>query len=155
MNKAFIREPDETGQLHCPACGSLGLAVQRETWQAHVAPEAAGSLATSAFFCPYPKCDVVYFDMFERRVSIDALRHGVWPKDPHAPLCGCFGLTAEDVAADVHEGGVTRVRALIERAKSPEAHCTTAAAAGISCIGEVQRYYMKLRATAAEKTPGG
>ena len=24
MNKAFVREPDETGALHCPACGSLG-----------------------------------------------------------------------------------------------------------------------------------
>jgi bacterioferritin-associated ferredoxin len=73
------------------------------------------------------------------------LRHPVYPKDPQAPICACFGLTAEEVEADVAEGGVTRVRALIEKAKSPAAHCGTAAASGQSCIGEVQRYFMKLR----------
>ena len=30
MNTAFVREPDDTGQLHCPACGSLGTAVERD-----------------------------------------------------------------------------------------------------------------------------
>ena len=145
MNKAFIREADETGALKCPACGSLGVAVERETWQAFVNPEAAGGLAASAFFCPYPKCDVVYFDMFERQVRAAALRCGVWPKDPQAPLCGCFGLKAEDVQADIDEGGVTRVKAILAKAKSAEARCRTMSANGQSCTGEVQRYYMKLR----------
>ncbi len=145
MNKAFVREPDDTGQLKCPQCGSLGVAVERETWQSHVRPDAAQGLASSAFFCPFPRCDVVYFDMFERRVTVDALTHGVWPKDPQAPICGCFGLTAEDIQADIREGVVTRVKALLARAKSPEARCTTQSASGQSCTGEVQRYYMKLR----------
>ena len=145
MNKAFVREPDETGALHCPACGSLGVSVTRETWRVHVVEVAADALAETAFFCPFPRCDVVYFDMFERQVTTTALRQGVYPKDPQAPMCACFGLTAEDVEADIEEGGVNRVRALIERAKGPEAHCRTAAASGQSCIGEVQRYFMKLR----------
>jgi len=54
-------------------------------------------------------------------------------------------LTAEDVEADIAEGGVTRVRAVIEKAKSPAANCRIRAASGQPCIGEVQRYYMKLR----------
>ncbi len=145
MNKAFVREPDETGALFCPACGSLGIAVQRETWQVHVVEAAADALAETAFFCPFPRCDVVYFDMFERQVTTSALRHGVYPKDSQAPMCACFGLRAEDVEADISDGGVTRVRALIEKAKGPEAHCRTASASGQSCIGEVQRYFMKLR----------
>lgn len=145
MNKAFVREPDDTGQRHCPACGSLAISVQRETWRLHVADSAANALAETAFFCPFPRCDVVYFDIFERILRLDVLRHPVYPKDPQAPICACFGLTAEEVEADVAEGGVTRVRALIEKAKSPAAHCGTAAASGQSCIGEVQRYFMKLR----------
>ena len=145
MNKAFVREPDETGALHCPACGSFGIEVRRETWLVHVVEAAAEALAETAFFCPFPRCDVVYFDMFERQVSTSSVRHGVYPKDPQAPMCACFGLTAEDVEADIAEGGVTRVRTLVEKAKGPEAHCRTAAASGQSCIGDVQRYFMKLR----------
>lgn len=145
MNKAFVREPDDTGALHCPACGSLGVAVVRENWQAHVKEAFASGLAETAFFCPYAKCDVVYFDMFERRVTTDMVRHPVYPKDPVAPICGCFGLTREDVQADIDEGGVTRVRALLAKAKSPEARCRTLAADGRSCVPEVQRTYMKLR----------
>ncbi len=145
MNKAFIREPDETGDLHCPACGSLGTAVVRETWQAHVAAPDETQLADAAFFCPYDKCDVVYFDMFERMVRTEALRHGVYPKDPQAPLCGCFGLTVADVEADIREGGVTRVRAIVEKAKGPDARCRTQSPTGQSCVADVQRCYMKLR----------
>jgi hypothetical protein len=148
MNKAFLREPDESGALNCPACGSLGIAVTRETWQHHVADGANVGLAESAFFCPYPKCDVVYFDMFDRRVKSEALVHGVYPKDPQAPICPCFGLTAADIEADVREGVVTRTRANVEKAKSPEARCLTASPSGQSCVGEVQRLYMKLRGDA-------
>jgi len=145
MNKAFVREPDDTGQLHCPVCGSLGIAVQRETWQAHIKPEAATHLAESAFFCPFARCNVVYFDMFERRVTTDEVAHGVYPKDPQAPICGCFGLTAEDVEADIREGAPMRVRQVVVRAKSDEARCRTMSPSGQSCVAEVQRYYMKLR----------
>ncbi len=145
MNKAFVREPDETGELHCPACGSLGVAVQRETWQAHVKDVAATSLADSAFFCPYAKCEVVYFDMFERRATTDQLRSSVYPKDPQAPICGCFGMTLTEVQADARAGVVLRVRELLAKAKSPEACCRTMSASGQSCVAEVQRAFMKAR----------
>jgi hypothetical protein len=145
MNKAFIREPDDTGQLQCPACGSAGIGVSRETWQAHVREDAGARLAETAFFCPYAKCDVVYFDMFERRVTTEALRHGVYPKDPQAPICGCFGMTAEDIETEVREGSVAGVRELLVKAATPAAHCRTLAASGQCCVSEVQRYFMKLR----------
>ncbi len=145
MNKAFIREPDDTGERHCPRCGALGIAVQRETWRAHVVEAVRGALAETAYFCPFARCDVIYFDMFERLLLIDALVEPVYPKDPAAPLCACLGLTVDDIEADIHEGGVTRVRAAIEHAKGPQANCHIRAASGQPCIGEVQRYYMKLR----------
>ena len=145
MNKAFVREPDDTGELHCPACGSLGIAVLRETWLGHVKDGAAGSLAETAFFCPFAKCQVVYFDIFDRRVAIEQLRHGVYPKDPEAPICACFGMTLAEVQADAQSGVVDRVRELVAKAKSPEARCHTMSASGRSCVAEVQRAYMKAR----------
>lgn len=145
MNKAFIREPDDHAPLHCPACGSLGVPVERETWQAHVAASAADALADSAFFCPFPTCQVAYFDMFERQVPVESLRHAVYPKDPQAPICPCFDFTTDSIDADVREGGVTRTRELVEKAKSGAARCRTMSPTGQSCVGEVQRYFMKQR----------
>ncbi len=145
MNKAFIREPDDTGQGHCPACGSLGIAVERETWQAHVRRELAAGLAEAAFFCPFPRCDVVYFDMFERRVTSEALNEPVYPKDPHAPVCACFGLTADEIETDARAGDVTRVRELLKKAESGQALCRTKAASGRPCTADVQREYLKAR----------
>src|SRR5262249_16951768 len=136
MNKAFVREPEDTGERHCPRCGSLGIAVQRATVAAHVVPEAQHTLAEAAFFCPYARCRGAYLQMFDREIEIESLTHPIYPKDPDAPLCGCFGLTREDVEADVREGGVTRVRALLEKSKSPEARCATMSPSGQCCMSE-------------------
>ncbi len=145
MNKAFVREPEDTGQRHCPRCGSLGTPATAAAVREHLLPEAQGSLSETSWFCPFPRCLVAYFDTFERVVTVDQLRCPVWPKDSDAPLCSCFGLTRDDVEQDIREGVVTRVRGVVERAKSPEARCQTLAPAGHSCVAEVQRYYMKLR----------
>jgi hypothetical protein len=144
MNKAFVKEQDST-EGRCPRCGSPGTAVFQETLRAHLPPEALEHLTESAFFCSQPRCPVVYFDLFDRTVEESAVKTPVYPKDPTAPLCACFGLTREDVEEDIREGTVARTRACVERAKSPEARCATASPSGRSCIAEVQRYYMKLR----------
>jgi len=94
---------------YCPRCGSPGQPVGRETIQAYLSAEKIKMVADPANFCPSPQCNVVYFD---------------------APICACFGLTRADIEQDVREGVVTRVRAIIERAKSPEARCSQMAANG-------------------------
>ena len=144
MNKAFVKEQDLTDG-RCPRCGSPGTPVFRETLEAHVAPEALNTLTDSAFFCAQPRCPVVYFDLFDRVLDESAVKTPVYPKNPEAPLCACFGLTCEDVEDDLREGGVTRTRACVEQAKSPAARCAVCSPSGQSCIAEVQRYYMKRR----------
>jgi hypothetical protein len=145
MNKAFVKEDDST-DARCPRCGSPGTTVYRETLEAHLTPEMLRQLSDLAFFCPFARCPVVYFDLFERSVDEAAVRAPVYPKNPAAPLCACFGLTTDDVELDLLEGGVARTRACIDRAKSADARCAVASPSGQSCIGEVQRYYMKRRA---------
>ena len=145
MNKAFVREPDDTGQRHCPRCGSLSVTLRRETYVEHLSPAASERLSDVAYFCPFPTCEVVYFDDYERIAVVSDLSHPVYPKDPDAPMCACFGLTRDEIEQEVESGSVKRIREIVLKAKTPAAHCRTASASGQSCVAEVQRYYMKLR----------
>ncbi len=144
MNKAFVREPDNTVE-YCPRCGSKGEQVGWETVQAHLPEGEKPKVADPANFCPSPNCDVVYFDAFERVIVTDDLSGPVYPKNPDAPICACFGLTRQDIEADVREGSVARVKAIIEKADSPEACCSRKAANGRSCVAYAQKYYMQCR----------
>jgi hypothetical protein len=143
MNKAFVREPDDNGQRLCPSCGSAGIPVSNDTLAAHLAGDAYRELGEPAFYCPFPRCDVAYFDLFDRTAPIEALVNGAFPKDPTAPLCRCFGLTIDDVEEDIREGTVRRVRSVVDRSKTAEARCHTAAPDGRCCVPEVQRYYFR------------
>jgi len=142
MNKAFVREPDNTAD-YCPRCGSKGEPVGVETLGSFLTEEHRRAVTDSANFCPSPRCGVVYFDSFERAVLAADVQRPVYPKDPDAPICGCFGLTREDVERDVEEGVTTRVKAIIEKAGSSVARCRQMAANGKPCIGYVQKYYMQ------------
>ena len=144
MNKAFVREPDQTAD-YCPRCGSKGQEVSRETIQTYLPDGQAPTVTDPANFCPSPKCDVVYFDAFERVIVAGDLNQPVYPKDPDAPICACFGLTRRDIEEDVREGVVTRVKAIIEKANSPEARCSQKAANGQPCIAYVQKYYLQCK----------
>jgi len=144
MNKAFVREPDTTEVL-CPRCGAAGVSALRAAFETHVPPQARRPLAASTYFCPTPTCQVAYFDAFEAVVGTDALVHPVYPKDPAAPLCSCFGLTLDDIEADVAAGTPHRIRELLAQSKTPAARCEELSPSGRSCIPDVQRCYFKLR----------
>ena len=144
MNKAFVRESDSTDVL-CPRCGAAGIDTLRAAFETYVPPDARRPLAASTYFCPTPTCPVAYFDAFEAVVPVDALNASVYPKDSAAPLCPCFGLTLQDVEADIAEGTPTRIRALLAKSKTPDARCDELSPTGRSCIADVQRCYFKLR----------
>jgi Zinc binding domain len=146
VNKAFVREPEDDGRGYCPRCRSLGIAVGPGPLDTHVRPESRGQLLDAAWFCGYPHCEVAYFNQFDAVVAVDELHAPVYPKDPDAPICACFGLAYDDVEADVRDGAPTRIRTLLARSKSPEARCATLAADGRCCMGAVQELYMRLRA---------
>ena len=144
MNKAFVREPDRTAD-YCPRCGSKGEQVGAEVLKTYLSEEKRRALAEPANFCPSPQCVVAYFDSFERVVLTSELDRPVYPKDPEAPICACFGLTRRDIEQDVEEGVVTRTREVVEKAKSAAARCARMAANGRPCIAYVQKYYMECR----------
>ena len=143
MNKAFVREPDPDGRAYCPRCNSLGTPVGKAVLDHWLAPAARGRLGDSAWFCGFPTCEVAYFDQFDTLVTATELRAPVYPKDPSASLCACFGFTLDELDADVAEGTPTRIRALWKRSQGPDARCDSAAPDGQCCLREIQRIYMR------------
>jgi hypothetical protein len=142
MNKAFVREPDQAAE-YCPRCGSKGDPVGTKTLAAFLTDAQRSGIADPANFCPSPRCTVVYFDEFERTILATEMPRPVYPKDPSAPICGCFGLTRQDIERDVREGSVSRTKAVLEKAKSPAACCVERAVNGRPCIAYVQKYYIQ------------
>jgi hypothetical protein len=143
MNKAFVREPEFDGRAFCPQCGSLGIPVNKATLDRHVHKQSRPRIGESAWFCDFARCNVAYFDLFERFVTVDELQSSVYPKDTAAPICACFGFRLEDIDADVRQGTPTRIRELLAKSKSNEAQCHTLAADGRCCVREVRRLYMR------------
>lgn len=143
MNKAFTREPDLDGRVYCPRCRTLGNPVIRTTLDHHVNEQSRQGLGDAAWFCDFDRCDIVYFDQFDRSVTISELQSAVYPKDPAAPICACFGFTLEDIEADVEQGTPERIRELLARSQCSDAQCQTLAVDGRCCMREVQRIYMK------------
>ncbi len=150
MNKAFVREPEQDGRAYCPRCGTLGVAVNSTTLDRHVDSESRTSVGDSAWFCDFARCDVVYFDLFERAVEVGGLKGSVYPKDIDAPICACFGFTLDDVDADVRQGQPTGIRELLAKSESSEAQCQAQAADGRCCMPVVQRLYVRRLAESRE-----
>lgn len=145
MNKAFVREPDADARVNCPRCGGLGLEVGSETLDEHIRAEYRSRLGSGAWCCRTPACDVVYFDLFEQRVLVTELQCAVYPKSPSAAVCPCFGLTLDDIEADLSEGQPLRIRELFRKSQSEAAECSRRAMDGRCCLPEVQRIYLRGR----------
>ena len=146
MNKAFCKEPDESIPSRCPRCDNEGVRVAAETLAAHVAAADAETLGDPAFACGTDTCDVAYFDLVGRSIGVAAATGLCWPKDPAGPLCGCHGLTVDDVDADIAAGVPRRVREVVQAAARPDAACLVRSPDGRPCAARVQRVYMRRRA---------
>ena len=143
MNKAFCKEPDSTLPPRCPKCGNDGAQVSIQTLLGHVQAQDAESLGEPVYCCTTDSCDIAYFDLLERSIGLAAATHFFWPKDPAGPLCSCHGLTCDDIDLDLAEGTPARLRAVVQQAGLPGAESGIRSADGRSCVGRVQRYYMR------------
>ena len=142
MNKAFVREADST-EIYCPLCGAVGEIVPESAVANYVSAELRQRLGAMVYFCETPTCEAVYFDAVEDHIATRELLRPVYPKDPAAPLCACFGFTRDEIEQDIAAGSPQRIRALVAKSKTTAAHCGDAAANGRSCLAAVQKYYFR------------
>ncbi len=145
MSRAFIKEP-EPEVPRCPApagCGGIGVPVSRKTLLAQLPESVARAFAESAYYCGNPSCPVGYFDAWGTQAPANLLRRQTYPKNPAAPLCSCFGITADAIREEAVVGRKDLMRELVTRAESDEARCETEAPCGGSCLIEARRVFLK------------
>lgn len=142
MNKAFVRESDDT-EIRCPLCGAAGERVPETALTTYLSPEVRQRLGSTVYFCDTPTCEAVYFDAVEDFAAVSELRSPAYPKDPDAPMCACFGLSRDDIEQDLAEGQPRRVRAVVAQANSDAARCSEKSPRGRSCVPVVQKYYLR------------
>jgi hypothetical protein len=140
VSRAFIKE-SEQADPRCPGCGALGEQVGPTTLNAHLPADACATLGDKAFYCVNSECDAAYFTAWGASVSRDRMKGTAYPKDPAAPLCCCFGLTASDVISDAREGRKDRVKDLVERSKGPQARCAEKCPDGQPCVTRVLQLF--------------
>ena len=143
MNKAFVRESEPDGTAYCPSCGTLGTPVGKSTLDHHVTVESRMNIGEGAWFCSFAKCDIAYFDLFDRVVAVSELQHPIYPKDPSAPICPCFGFTLDNMNRAIQQRSPESIRELLTKSKSISANCKILAADGRCCMQEVQRLYIR------------
>lgn len=96
-------------------CGATGWKVKKITVGNHVNPEYWHLLSDDFYFCPNPKCEVVYFN---GRVTFTTkeVKTKVFLKEKGSPrpLCYCKHVTVEDVIEAIKNGakGVEEVEKL-------------------------------------------
>jgi hypothetical protein len=143
MNKAFVREPEPDGRAYCPQCGTLGFPVGMASLDHQIQTDSRSKLGEAAWFCAFSRCDVAYFDLFERVAIVSELRHPIYPKDMNAPICPCFGFTLEDIDLAIQQRSPASIRELLVKSKSNSANCKNLAPNGQCCMQEVQRLYIR------------
>jgi hypothetical protein len=143
VNKAFVREPDEPDDVHCPVCGAIGQAVSSDAVARQLPMVAQAGLMHAALYCPSPRCVVGYFDSVGRTIDVDALREPMYPKPQNAPVCLCTGTTADDVIADASNNDPSRVRAILARCKAHHEQCAARTPNERTCEAAVQQLYLK------------
>lgn len=145
MNKAFVKDP-EPGEPRCPSpegCDGIGTLVARNTLCAQLPPAAAARFSGSSYYCPNPSCAIAYFDSWGATAPCTVLRRMSYPKSATAPVCPCFGVTAEEIREEARAGRKARVREVLERAESNAARCQTESPSGASCAVEIRRIFLK------------
>ena len=145
MSRAFVKEAETPGPT-CPSppgCGGAGVPVSHATLAARLRPAAAARFVADGFFCPDPLCEVAYFDSRGEVATRGELREPVYPKNPGAPLCACFGVESGTIEDFARRGDKAAMRAFLERTASPAARCELTAADGRSCATEARRIFLR------------
>lgn len=143
MNKAFVREPELDGKAYCPRCGTLGIAVGQATLDHQIQHDCRAKLGDSAYFCGFGRCDVAYFDDFERLVFVSELRQAIYPKDLDAAICPCFGFSSAEIDHAIEQKSPQPIREMLAKSKSRQANCVTHSPSGRCCMQEIQRLYIR------------
>ncbi len=148
----------------CRRCGAQGRKVNRETMESLLTPEARVRLRdTTYFFDRTPGCEIIYFsNEVDSYFAKDELRVRVGIKETEspAPICYCFGHTAESARKEILETGHSTVADRITaEVQAGDCACEIKNPSGTCCLGEVNqvvsRIQKELELDSVAETKGG
>lgn len=136
-------------QTWCSECGSKGAAVGLLTVKALLTEEALRRLATGAqYFCPDPRCSVVYFSPDGRVYTSTDIRVRVWQKHSAGDrtICYCFNENEPAMARELVEtgrcGAVQRVR---DHIAADRCACEVRNPRGTCCLGDLMKAVARIQ----------
>ena len=137
----------------CAECGSKGAAVGLLTVKALLAEKALRHLTTGAqYFCPDPRCSVVYFSPDGQVYTTSDVRVRVWQKQPSGDrtICYCFDENEAAMARELVETGrcgtVQRVR---DHIAADRCACEVRNPRGTCCLGDLMKVVARIQAECA------
>lgn len=131
----------EAPEPACPSCGTPGEPVGAQTLDAQVPTAHRGLLGDKAYYCATPTCRTGYYNGWGSTFPAEKIQNPKFPKNPDAPLCPCFMLSAADLIADAREGIKTRIQEIREEADAPDARCPKLSPDGRSCAAHAMRLF--------------
>jgi len=128
----------ETHNKHrCPANGKEYKTVPKKTILHHIKePWRWQDKSQSYYFCDDPECDVVYFGKDNSTIEKSALRTivGIKEKSGTFPVCYCFGISANQLAA------IPEARAFVaQKTKEHVCECEARNPSGKCCLNDFPR----------------
>lgn len=128
----------------CPECGARGKPVGAVTLHALLTPSTLPSIRTPDGWrhCASVGCATAYYHPESGdRVACSGVSVRIGTKETAAPrpLCYCFGLTAEDIEAEVaSSGGSTIADRITEQCRRGLDRCAETNPQGSCCLGNVR-----------------
>lgn len=143
MSDCCVPTEQRTTSGHpCPVCGTSGRAVQVITVKSLLIPEALATLEPDLpyWFCPDPRCDVVYFNE-TGTYRTDQVKVAVFQKDAGegVSVCYCFGWTRKRIRTELLETGrSTAVDTISGHLRAGRCGCEVNNPQGSCCLGNVR-----------------
>jgi len=139
----------ELGPDVCKRCSARGHAVERQTLESLLTPEARLRLRDGVYlFDSSPACEIVYFSNDEESYFTKAdvrVRVGIKEGEPPIPICYCFGHTLESARTEIQATGLSTVAARITKEiRAGNCACEVKNPSGRCCLGEVNKTVNRL-----------
>ncbi len=130
--------------MACPSCGNRSKQVDTLTVKSLVRRLPFGMPQTQYYFCDAPGCDVVYFASRADAPSFGrsdlSVRVGTKETEDSVPVCYCFGVSRQDISAEVRQTGHSGAAELIKaEVKAGNCACEVKNPSGQCCLGDVTR----------------
>jgi len=133
----------------CPSCKSKSRNIKVITLKSLLKPSALETLngQITHYFCSSKDCDVVYFDINNKKYHVTEIKVAVYQKEDSSttPICYCFDWTKEKIEKYINQELTPKpIEHIRENVKEYRCGCEVNNPQGSCCLGNVTKYIKSL-----------